>query len=696
MASRLIALCILALSLLPIAGLIPSGESDPEYAGRLVDWAYGLALCGGLGGLVAFVARSRRRSRAHAVVAPSRDSLRDTMPDVGGDSTRGSAGTAFVWTVAAAAGAVYAMIAHRVFSGKPLLIDEIVQVMQARWYAQGQLSVPTPPIREFFSILHLVDLGHVSYSQFPAGGPAMLALGSLIGAEWIVGPVVGAFSVVLFARLLALLEPDASRTWHRAATGVFALAPFGAFMFGSHMNHATALLWLLLATVALGVATARDDAHPVWGLVTGLALGAAATIRPMDGVSFALPAAGWLLWRARLGVRPLAALLLSGVGVALPLAAMLFVNARTTGSPLLFGYDLLWGAGHGIGFHRSPWGPIHTPLRGIELVSIYFTRLSVYLFETPFPALLPAGVALWMRPALRPLDRYLLVSSLLVVVGYWAYWHDGFYLGPRFMLPLLPVLVLWSVRLPLAFAERFPRGALPRLALGVTLGAGAAYAAVSVAIVRVPQYRNGMISMRVDIGQESAAAGVHDALVLVKESWGSQLIVRLWARGISRSDTEILYRKVDACRLEMTLGELEATDVSGAEALRRLLPLQADSALLVNSTRSPDYTERMLPGLAYPVVCEQSLVRDQRGFSQLAPLRLATDGNVYARWLPGRESEIASQHPGRPVFVLERTGSELGAPFVWRRLGPELSPRQVRDAAEQGDVQRSERSPSRD
>lgn len=683
MATRLIALLVLALSLLPLSGLIPGGESDPEYRARLVDWVNGLVLCGGLGGLAAYIVRARRRRvvPVHAAGVSSgaghsgdaSDRASDD-PDGSAGVAAGSAGSLFVWVLAGLSFAVYALIARQVFSGNPLLVDEIVQVLQARWYAAGQLSVPTPPIREFFSILHLVDLGDRTYSQFPAGGPAMLALGTLLGGEWLVGPTVGALSVVLFARLLALLEPRAPRGWHRGTTALFAVTPFGAFMFGSHMNHATTLVWLLLATVALGLATARDEASPAWGLVAGIALGAAASIRPMDGAAFALPAAGWLLSRARRGLRPLLTLLLSGAGIALPLGLLMWVNFRTTGRPLLFGYDLLWGAGHGIGFHRSPWGPIHTPLRGLELIGLYFTRLSVYLFETPFPALVPAAIALWLRPVLRSLDRYLFASALLVIVGYWAYWHDGFYLGPRFMFPLLPVLVLWSGRSWLAFSERFVRGSLPRIALGVGLSVGALYAGVTIAIVRAVQYRNGMTSMRVHIGQESAAAGVHHALVLVKESWGSQLIVRLWARGVSRSETEILYRSADACRIETVLHQLEADDIRGAAALERLRPLQADSARLVASTRSPDYTERMLPGLSYSAECEASIHRDQQGFSQLAPLRLAEDGNVYARWLPGREAEIAAQYPDRAVYLLERESSALGAPFVWKRLDRRVSP----------------------
>ena len=36
----------------------------------------------------------------------------------------------------------------------------------------------------------------------------------------------------------------------------------------------------------------------------------------------------------------------------------------------------------------------------------------------------------------------------LLLLSYFAYWHDGFYLGPRFMLPLAPWLALWTARLP--------------------------------------------------------------------------------------------------------------------------------------------------------------------------------------------------------------------------------------------------------
>lgn len=666
MAARLTAILLLALGLLPISTWLPGGERDPLYVARLLDWSYGLALCLGVGILTWYVLRARG---AGTVVARE--------PEAPGAVT--AAGSRARWpvdetrslvSIALGAGILYAIVAQVVFSGRPLLIDEIVQVLQARWYASGHLSVPTPEPREFFSILHLVDLGERTFSQFPAGGPAMLALGALVGAEWMVGPVAGGVAVFAFGRLLGIIEADASSAWRLSATALFGLAPFGVFMFGSHMNHATTLTWLLVAGVALAALTRDAVASPRWGLVVGLGLGMAATIRPVDGAAFALPAAGWLLWRARRGGAPLRALLLSAVGIAVPLAALLLVNARTTGDPLLFGYDLLWGSGHSLGFHHSPWGPLHTPARGLELLSLYVTRLGEHLFETPFPAFLPAAVALWFSRRLAAFDRYLLASSGLLLAGYWAYWHDGYYLGPRFVFPLLPLFVLWTARAPRVVANARSWSLAAQRGAQVAAGAALLYAAMSVVVVRVPQYRNAMTSMRLPIESASAGSGIRDALVLVKESWGARLVVRMWALGVTRSDTEVLYRTVDACRLELAISELERQGTRGLEARDRLSTFQSDSAALVVSTRSPDFTERMLPGFTYPPACEAAVASDESGFSHLAPFRLAQDGNVYARWLPGREAEISARFPGRPVYLLGRAGTGVESPLTWTRLSP--------------------------
>lgn len=669
MATRLIAIAIVVLTLTPIANWLPGGETDPEYAARTIDWMLGLALCVGVGGLAAYVVHVRGRGAMHI----------DDLGDAGGrraapdaSAVVGSAGSVFSLGIALLAGVLYLVIARLVFSGKPLLIDEIVQVMQARWYAEGRLWVPTPPLREFFSVMHLVDLGPKTFGQFPAGGPAMLALGSLVGAEWVVGPVAGAFSVWLFSDLLRAVEPTASQRWHRGTVVLFALAPFGAFMFGSHMNHATTLLWILMAWVGLRQATAeRADGiptHPGWGVVIGVGFGIAAAIRPLDAVAFALPAACWLLWRARNPRGARLTLALAGLGVALPITVLLWVNWQTTGAPLLFGYLQLWGPTQALGFHATPWGPPHTPLRGLELTSLSVTRLSTYLFETPLPSMGPAVIAFWGWRSLASFDRYLLIGAGLLLVGYGSYWHDGLYLGPRFYFMLLPIAVLWSARASLVITRWIGQAAPRRIGVMTMAGVGLLYALVTIVAVRVPQYRNNMLSIRADVATLSGAAGVRDALILVKESWGAQVMARLWSLDIPRSAAEHLLRTVDLCVLEQAVASLETDRDVGSRALARLQPLQRDSALLVRNPYSPDKSQWFRRDIPLTPGCAARVAVDQGGFAHLAPLRLAADGNVYVRWFPGREWEIARHYPGRPVYLLGRSSAAVDATFSWYRI----------------------------
>jgi hypothetical protein len=373
-----------------------------------MEWGYGTAICIGVA-IIAAIA-TRRGALRVATASPSRD-----RPDAETPAYRQPESLAFFVIAFIGSFALYAAIARFVFSARPLLIDEVVQVFQAHILATGRLSLPVAPHREFFSVLHVVDLTDKVFSQFPVGWPAMLALAERAGAIWLAGPFCGAIAVVLFARFVRLLEPTASGAFVRATTLLFAIAPFAAFQFSSHMNHGPTLMWLLAAMVCLGEHVRGRSL--LFAFAAGFSLGAAATLRPLDAFAFALPAGGWLAWRALAGWRAIRsreeviALLLSGVGVTIPMAALFYVNLRTTGSPWMFGYEMLWGKAHGLGFHAAPWGAAHTPARGLELLSLYVTRLQVYLFETPFPSLLPAIAALALTRRVRALDRYLLVAS---------------------------------------------------------------------------------------------------------------------------------------------------------------------------------------------------------------------------------------------------------------------------------------------
>ncbi|MBX9927381.1 MAG: hypothetical protein K2X99_00580 [Gemmatimonadaceae bacterium] len=652
MAPRLAALLLLVLGFVPWATLLPGGEQDRAWWPRLLDHANGTLICAGVG----FIAWMLVRRRAIAWRMPR-------LPTVP------------LWGVMAGAFALYVAIAWGVLSHRPLLIDEIVQLWQARVYASGALSLPTERYPEFRSILHVVDVGARTYSQFPPGGPAFLALGVLVGAPWIVGPAFGALSVGLMGRLARGLAAEDAEDASAARFGVataalFAVTPFVAFMAASHMNHVTALWALLVSAVALQHHTREHAPHAGVGsaFVVGTGLGIAATVRPLDAFAFAIPSAIWLLVRARRSPRHLMALLASGVGVALPFAAMMYVNAETTGAPLRFGYDVLWGSAHGLGFHAAPWGAAHTPMRGIELLSLYATRLQSYLFELPVPSLLFPAAALWLsRGALRAMDRYLLASAALLLASYGAYWHDGFFLGPRFVYPLAPVLVLWTARLPRLLA---PRLSGP-VRIGVLSGVAAALVLAITANLplRVAQYRNGLTSMRVDYARLARDADATGGLIFVRESWGAQLMARLWALGVSRPASAAYYRGIDACALDGAIAEAERSAWSSAALEARLQTLLADSAKLVASPVSPDTTERALPGSVYPARCSDRIMADRGGYTHLAPTLVSeADGTRWLRDLGDRNRLAVEADPQRSPWLLLRDGAAADARFRLVRL----------------------------
>ena len=644
---------ITALSFFPFANWVAGGASIPSWGDLAAGWWSGTLLV--LGAAVVLAVLTRR-----VAVLPGED-----LPAGMGRSFAAHPGW---WSagLSATAAVLYLWIARGVLSARPLLVDEIVQVFQGRIYASGSLALPVPAYPEFFSTSHVLYLGGKAFSQFPAGGPAMLALGSLVGAEWIVTPLCGAISVVLYAALVRRVEPRPGVALTAAI--LFGFAPFIAFMSGSHMNHMMALLWLLLGM--LGLCRVMEPPQPRSGdaLLLGLGFGVAATIRPLDAAAFALPAGIWLLTRSvRTGRWE--ALVAAGIGVAVPVAAMLWVNQQTTGSPLAFGYTTLWGAGHEIGFHISPYGYRHTPATGLELLNLYFVRLQSYLFETPFPALAPAIVALALWRRLSPFDRYLFAAAALLVSTYWAYWHDGFYLGPRFMIPLVPLLALWTARAWPAVRERFS-GVVVRRAFGFAVVGAAAIALFVSVPLRAQQYRNGMLTPRWNADAAAERAGVRDALVLVRESWVAQMVARMWAVGIPRSDVERQYRNSDACRMETVLSHIEREGLRGSAALQALEPLLQDSARLITSPYTTDPTNRLLPGSRYTPVCLARLRDDQAGYTLHLPLILARGGGViYARDLHGRDSLLLEQYPDRPVYLLRPPTTAVGAAPRFYLLG---------------------------
>lgn len=646
-----VAVLVLLLSLIPVADLIPGGYPSDEWRLQVDEWLFGTAIVAGVATVAVILLR--RAPRLWPVVAPG--SL---------DARADRHWWPLTATIAVVALALYALVAWRVTGGTSILIDEMAQTIQAHIFASGRLTAPVPEPVEFFATQHMLYHDGRAFSQFPPGGPAAIAVGTLLGAEWLVGPAFASLSVLLWS--LWLRRTDEPPATALLAVALFALCPFTMFISGTRMNHVMTTTLLLGASVALVTTTRSTRPRPLVGLLCGLCYGLAATFRPVDAAVFALPGGAWLLARALRDRTRIPELLLSGVGVATPLALTLWFNVRTTGEATLFGYQLLWGKAHDIGFHIAPWGLAHTPTRGLESIANYLLLLQRHFLETPIPGLLAVCGAFLLTRRTSAADRYLLAAAFLLLLAYWAYWHSGKFMGPRFLVPLTPLLALWTARFPRLLRARIadrtgsdpsghPAWRAAVVAMLVAVAMGAAYATP----IRWAQYAQTFGVFRWSPAEASGAAGVRNALVLVREGWESQLVVRMWSRGVSHPRAELYYRAIDACRLEMAIGQLERANADSTESIRRLDAMLPDSVGIVTLRLASGPNIRVREGATYGGRCSRRLRESEAGVVAFAPIVASLpDGNLYVRDLHARDTILVARFPDRPLWLLSAESAD--------------------------------------
>jgi len=301
----------------------------------------------------------------------------------------------------------------------PHVSDSCAQLFQARVFATGHCHLPSPQFPDFFDRSGIINDGRW-YAQYPFLHSLMLVPGVLAGVPWLVNPLLGALAVAL---VYVLGREVFDERTGRAAALLGSASPFIITMSAEFMNHATALLF---ATFSL-LFWFRHARHGRWhqALLAGLFLGLVADVRPFTAFALCLPLIGCMVWRAvRTPDHRLTGPLLFLIGAA-SLAALDFgYNWLTSGGPLSFGYIVLHGPGHMIGFHTDPSGMAHTPWRGVVNTGYELNYLNQALFEWGLPSLLPMAL-LFVMPA-RDRRDWLLVSLFgILVVAHFFYWAHG-------------------------------------------------------------------------------------------------------------------------------------------------------------------------------------------------------------------------------------------------------------------------------
>lgn len=385
----------------------------------------------------------------------------------------------FVWGLALAVALAAAGLACFVYQRHPHVPDEVVYLFHARYFAAGQLAMALPPVPEAFSVDLMSYQPARWFSPVPPGWPAILSLGALLGAPWLVNPILAGVNIVLAYLLLRELVP--SRT-ARIATVLLAASPWHLFMAMSFMTHTATLSCALAAAVA--VARLRRDPRLRWAVIGGVFLGVVSLIRPLDGITVALLLGLWSLGargkRFRLGPSLTLTLVTVAAGSvvfpynrALTGSARVFPITQYTDTAYGPGSNALgFGANRGLGWPGIDPFPGHGPLDVAVNANLNLFQTNIELLGWATGSLLL--LALWISSGrLRRPDWQLLGAILLVAGIHSLYWFSG---GPDFgarywWLILLPCLALTARGLEYleATAERAAPGAGRRVLPGAAI-----------------------------------------------------------------------------------------------------------------------------------------------------------------------------------------------------------------------------------
>jgi hypothetical protein len=282
------------------------------------------------------------------------------------------------------------------------------------------------------------------YSQYTPGYPFLLLLGLLLGAPWILNPLLAALSIVLF---YFLGKEIFNKTVGLLASILGSISIWFLLMSSTMMSHTSCMFFLSLFLLFL----IRSLKNPTVtnGIFAALALGMGILIRPYTSflVSFPFLVFYTVSQVARLKSthKNMAAFT---VTMILALSILMAYNALTNGNPLLTGYVVCYGKEVLPGFGTSGcYDFIHTPLRGVLNTGLYLRSLNTYLFGWPSSlifALVPFLVLGSIKPDFR--KKILLLSSgfICLMVGYFFYWGTFETIGPRFYFEGIPILILLS------------------------------------------------------------------------------------------------------------------------------------------------------------------------------------------------------------------------------------------------------------
>jgi hypothetical protein len=587
--------------------------------------------------------------------------------------------TRFLLGLAVLSGGLTLAFALVVLDGRPVMLDAVGQLLQARYFAAGRLAGPPLALPEFWQFQFMLDTPNGWVAQYPFGHAALLALGFKLGAVWAVAPTLVAATVLLTALVAERLFPDDPLTARLGAL-LLAVSPFFVALAGSYMNHVTAAAFVMLGAYC---ALRARDGRAVWALAAGAAVGAAFVTRPLAGVvlgavvTLGVWCAGWIdrsLRGSGVGLRTA----LSAVG-ALPFGVGLAAyNAHFFGSPIRFGYLAAWGPRHGLGFHPDPWGNAYGPVQALAYTSADLLGLSTELLWSTVPVVALVGLYFLLGRRLSGGVRLVAAWALLPVLANAFYWHHDLIMGPRMLNEAAPAWALLCAAAAVGLVRRTPHElrvagwsfrTRPAVTLMLLLGIGAGIFYYGPR--RLLSY--GRVQAQSGSRLEAPQPGFL-SLVFVHDSWRTRLGARLDAGGMRMDSIQAALSYNAPCEVQRFLDAREAGGPGDAGGRPPVLRFESSTAAAPadQAAGGEESAEQAPPPWMVerpPPQCQRQAASDGYGITALPGLLWQGDlpglpprGAMFVRDMgPERNERLLARFPDRRALALVQSSPLLAS-----------------------------------
>jgi 4-amino-4-deoxy-L-arabinose transferase-like glycosyltransferase len=654
------AVLLTLIGVVPLANIITTGEGLPWYSSAVQQW---LVWGGSLAALTV----------AAAWLVPALATrIADGLPALLLRPPR----WAFVALLAIGTFALSVAFGWHILALQPTAGDEFSQLFEARLLSLGHLYARGETLSEFFNTPETLDIGGRWFAQFPIGGPAFLAIGLLARIPSMLNPILVATAICAVYRFVARAFDE---TTARASALCCTLSPFILFLSGTQMNHVPtlAMIWLAVAALPRWLQSDDEGVRMRSAILIGVTIGVAATVRPYDAALAALSIGALQIHAALQNSSLRRSLIAQGIAGAVPVLVLLAANHATTGHAFSFAYDVLNGPEHRPGFHMTPLGFEHTPRRGLYVISAYLLRLDVMLLGWPVPAILLVATTLAAQRIQSRWDLLLLALLWSTLLGYIVYWGESYFLGPRFLYVIAPVLAIYVARMPGALRQLAKRPA-PRAAARlvpvvwlVTAWVLPARAERNFGVATLASTALAQRSAAALIANALAGANNDSAIVFIQESWHGRLVARLRTLELRPLEAEQAVKTYDACTIQSALDS--TARIAGMSRHARTeavwLAIYRDPAALPLSGMTALDQIALVPNRPLSAACKREMGNAMASGITLAEMlpyetfdrsgRLSGPV-VYARDFGAENEQLRARFPGRRWLLALTTSTPSG------------------------------------